>query len=73
MSNMNSELGKVLNLLAKSQAVALLGKTVEILEGNQSVIGTVQEVAGGEYPQILVNGKYYDVANVERVSKELGE
>ncbi len=67
MSNMNSELGKVLNILAKSQAVALLGKSVEIMEGDEKVTGIVKEVAGGEYPQILVNGKYYDISHVERV------
>ncbi len=67
MSNMNSELGKVLNILVKSQALALLGKSVEIMEVDEKVTGIVKEVAGGEYPQILVNGKYYDISQVERV------
>ncbi|GAH62859.1 unnamed protein product, partial [marine sediment metagenome] len=56
--------------LAKSQAVSLLGKTVEIVEGNEQVIGIVEEVAGGDFPQILVNGRFYDVFNVESVKKE---
>lgn len=70
MSNMNRELGKVINLLAKSQAVSLLGKSVKIVEGNEQIIGIVEEVAGGDFPQILVNGRFYDVFNVESVKKE---
>ena len=70
ISNMNTELEKVLNLLAKSQAIALLGKTVEIREGSTEIVGVVTEVAGGEYPQLLVNGRYYDVSHVQSVMKE---
>jgi flagellar basal-body rod modification protein FlgD len=67
MSNMNGEMTKVLGVLARSQAVTLLGKNVEIVNGTESVTGVVEEVAGSEFPQILVDGRYYDVSQVARV------
>ncbi len=70
MTNMTAELSRVFQLLAQSQAVALLGKTVEILEGNKSIMGTVEEVSGGDHPQILVNGRFYDLNDVNSVKKE---
>jgi flagellar basal-body rod modification protein FlgD len=69
MSNMNGEIAKVLAVLARSQAVALLGKTVEILNGTQTITGTVDEVAGNEFPQILVDGRYYDASQVLSVKE----
>ena len=69
MSNMSSELGKVLRVLAKSQAVALLGKTVEIMEGGTKAAGQVEAVVGSEYPQLLINGRYYDISQVEKVKE----
>ena len=70
MNNMNSELGKVFNLLARSQALALLNKSVEIMDGNQVVRGVVEEVSGGDYPQLLVGGRYFDAAGVTKVIQE---
>jgi len=70
MNNMNSELGKVFNLLARSQALALLNKSVEIMDGNQVVRGVVEEVSGGDYPQLLVGGRYFDAAGVTKVMQE---
>ncbi|MBN1836238.1 MAG: flagellar hook assembly protein FlgD [Spirochaetales bacterium] len=69
MSNMNGEMAKVLAVLARSQAVTLLGKTVEIVNGDQSITGTVEEVAGTEFPQIRVDGRYYDVSQVVSVTE----
>ena len=69
MSNMNSEIAKVLAVLARSQAVTLLGKTVEIMNGTEAVTGTVEEVAGTEFPQIRVDGRYYDIAQVVSVKQ----
>ena len=69
MSNMNGEMAKVLTVLARSQAVNLLGKNVEIVNGTETVTGTVEEVAGAEFPQILVGGRYYDVAQVVSVKE----
>ena len=33
------------------------------------VEGTVDEVTGGDFPQILVNGLFYDVSQVQRVRR----
>ena len=69
MANMNAELGRVFGLLARSQAVTLLGKTVEISNGENLVLGAVEAVSGGEFPQILVQGRYYDVDQVLSVKQ----
>jgi flagellar basal-body rod modification protein FlgD len=69
MANMNAELGRVFGLLAKSQAVALLGKTVEISSGENLILGAVEAVSGSEFPQVLVQGRYYDVDQVLSVKQ----
>lgn len=67
MTNLSGEFQRLAGLLQSGQAVSLLGKTVDIVLGDANVSGTVDEVTGGEYPQVLVNGIYYDYANVQRV------
>ncbi len=69
MTNVSSEISKVAALLAKSQAVSLLGRMVEIVAGSQVVEGVVDEVSGGDFPQILVNGLFYDVSQVQTVRR----
>jgi flagellar basal-body rod modification protein FlgD len=69
MTNVSSEISKVAALLEKGQAVSLLGRMVEIAAGSQVVEGTVDEVSGGDYPQILVNGLFYDVSQVQKVRR----
>jgi flagellar basal-body rod modification protein FlgD len=69
MTNVSSEISKVAALLAKGQAVSLLGRMVEIAAGSQIVEGMVDEVSGGDYPQILVNGLFYDVSQVQKVRR----
>jgi flagellar basal-body rod modification protein FlgD len=64
MTNMTGELSKVLGLLARSQAVNLLGKTVELAVGEGRTSGVVEAISGNEYPQLLVGGQYYDVSQV---------
>lgn len=70
MTNMNAELGHLLQLMARGQALGLLGRSVEIADGAETVRGLVEQVTGGEFPQVLVNGRYYDAAAVQSVSKE---
>jgi len=67
MTNMTGEFEKLGALLQSGQAVSVLGKNVDVVLGNSIVTGRVQEVSGGEYPQVLVNGSYYDYSNVQRV------
>jgi flagellar basal-body rod modification protein FlgD len=69
MTNVSSEIQKVASLLARGQAVSLLGRMVEIVAGSQVVEGTVDEVSGGDYPQILVNGLFYDASQVQNVRR----
>jgi flagellar basal-body rod modification protein FlgD len=73
MTNMSEGLTKVANLVAKSQAVSLLGNAVDIANGGEMVSGIVDAVTGGDFPQILVNGQYYDYAQVQKVKTSLKE
>jgi len=73
MTNMSEGLSKVANLVAKSQAVALLGNVVEIADGGQTVSGVVDAVTSGDLPQLLVNGQYYDASQVQKIKTNLKE
>ncbi len=70
MTNMSAEMAKVFAVMAKSQAIGLLGKTVEIAIGDNVVSGRVREITGSEFPQILVEGRYYDVSQILSVKEE---
>ena len=67
MTNMSVELAKVFGVMAKSQAIGLLGKTVELVLGESKISGRVEEITGSEFPQILVQGRYYDVSQIVSV------
>ncbi|MFW6313050.1 MAG: flagellar hook assembly protein FlgD [Spirochaetota bacterium] len=70
MTNMSGEFRQLGALLQSGQAVSLLGKNVDINLGDSTTSGVVQEVTGGEYPQVLVDGRYYDYSAVQRVRAE---
>ena len=61
MTNMSAELAKVFGVMAKSQAIGLLG--------DNKVSGRVEEITGSEFPQILVEGRYYDVSQILSVKE----
>jgi len=67
MTNLSEDFGKMSRLMSSGQAVSLLGKTVDISAGNTTIHGKVSEVSGGDYPQVYVNGKYYDYSQVTRI------
>jgi flagellar basal-body rod modification protein FlgD len=67
MSNISREFGNLTSLLAAGQAVALLGRSVEIVQGDRVIQGVVQEITGGSNPQLLVNGTYYDYSDLSRI------
>lgn len=67
MVNMSNEIAKVSQITSRGQAFSLLGKTVTIKEGENTIQGIVEEVSGGDFPQVLVNGIYYDFAAVDAV------
>ncbi len=70
MTNMSNEFSKLSNLLTSGQAVSMLGKNVEIIVGDQLITGIVEEISGREFPQVLVNGKYYDFNQVQKVREQ---
>ncbi len=67
MTNMSQDFSKLAHVFARSEALSFLGRTVEITDGDSVVRGVVEEVKGQEYPQVLVNGKYYDYSKVEAI------
>ena len=68
MTNMNTEMGRISGLLQRTQALALVGHEVEVTIGESVTSGVVEAVSGNEIPQILVNGRYYDMADVTSVT-----
>ena len=67
MTNMNQEFSKLQNLLQLSQAINLLGRKVEVSQGDNAVQGVVEAVTGQDYPQLLIDGSYYDYSQVAKV------
>ncbi len=70
MTNMNANLGKVASLISSNQAVSLLGKVVDIVDGDRLVSGKVDKVSAGPAQQVFVNGNYYDYTQVESIRNE---
>jgi flagellar basal-body rod modification protein FlgD len=67
MTNMNAEFERLGALLQSGQAVSLLGKYVDVFVGDTIVSGRVDEITGGQFPQVLVNNVYYSYSDVQRV------
>lgn len=67
MTNMNQEFSKMAGVMAKSQAVSLLGKTVTVTNGAENISGVVEEVSGNQFPQVRIDGRFYDYSQVESV------
>ena len=70
MTNMSNGFKELSGMLGQGNALGLLGKWVEVLDGDKMVSGRVEEVSGRDFPQILIDGKYYDYSNVEKVSEQ---
>lgn len=69
MTNMASSFQELTGVFASSRALSTLGHAVEIIDGDQVVNGTVEAVSGREFPQVLVNGTYYDVDKIAKVMR----
>jgi len=67
ITNMSQGFQRLSGLLASSEAAQVLGKTVQITDGDAKVTGVVDRVVRGDSPLVGVNGKYYDFAQVETV------
>jgi flagellar basal-body rod modification protein FlgD len=79
MQNLNKEFSRIANLVASSQVVNLIGKTVDVMitgrdeagkETRNVISGRVLEVTGGSSPQVLVNGNYFDYSAVVRIRED---
>ncbi len=69
MTNMSQGFADLSSALNAGQAHNLLGKNVSIIQGESVINGMVEAVSGREFPQVLVNGKYYDFDSVETVTR----
>ena len=67
ITNMTQDFSKLAGILSTSQALGLLGRTVELFDGENMITGVVEEVSGRETPMVLVNGRYYDFERVEKI------
>ena len=67
ITNMTQDFGKLAGIFSSSQALGLLGRTVELVDGENIISGVVEEVAGRDTPLLLVNGRYYDFEKVDKI------
>ena len=70
MMGIGEDMSRMSGLLSRNQAYALLGKVVTIANGNDQVTGRVEEVSGGDFPRILVDGTYYNFSDVDAIRNE---
>jgi flagellar basal-body rod modification protein FlgD len=70
MTGMAADFAKLTAMITGSEASAALGKSVELVEGDYVVQGTVQAVTRGEIPQVLVNGAYYNWNQVQKIFED---
>lgn len=70
MTNMNSNIESLVSRLSGSGASSMLGKAVEIASGDSIIEGTVEQVTLGDFPQVRVNGLYYNYSDVKSVKME---
>jgi flagellar basal-body rod modification protein FlgD len=69
MTNMANSFGKLSSVLNSSEAQSLLGRTVEVLDGENAIYGKVSQVVRGEFPLVMVNGSFYDLEQVSKVEE----
>lgn len=69
MTNMATEFTQLSRMLSAGRALDLLGRTVELEQGERTITGRVTEITGGDFPQIMVDGVYYDQTQIRRVQE----
>lgn len=72
MTNMSSSFTKLAALLDSSEASSAVGKNVDIESGEKIISGQISAATRGEYPQVLVNGGWYDWSSVKTVYADIG-
>jgi len=70
MTSMANDFSRLNAILKGSEALNSLGKSVEIVDGNRVIQGTVKAVTKSDIPEILVNGNYYQWNQVTKVFEE---
>lgn len=69
MNNVATNLEKLSQLIDASRAASLLGKVVAVQAGESAITGRVEAVTMGSYPQLRVNGVYYDFSQIQEISE----
>ncbi len=69
MTNMSRQFAELSATMKNAQAVNLVGRSVEINHGKSTVHGIVEAVNGNTFPQLLVDGVYYNYDDVVKVMK----
>jgi len=72
MTNMSSSFTKLTSLLTGSDASSAVGKKVDIEMGEKKITGSISASTRGEFPQIKVDGSWYDWSSVKTVYAENG-
>lgn len=72
MTNMSSSIGKLTSLLTGSDAASAVGKKVDIEMGDTTISGSIMASTRGDFPQVLVNGNWYDWSAVTTVYADNG-
>ncbi|WP_244437950.1 flagellar hook assembly protein FlgD [Salinispira pacifica] len=67
MTNMSKGFETLASQLSAGQASSMLGKEVDVVLDGNVISGKVQEITRGEYPQVRVDGTYYDLSDVSRI------
>lgn len=70
MNNLRGDFKSLAGAINSTVADSLLGKSVELKSEAGSVKGVVEEIVKGDFPQVLVNGKYFDYKDVQKIIKE---
>lgn len=72
MTNMSSNFSKLTSLLTGSDAASAVGKKVDIEMGDTTISGSIMASTRGDFPQVLVNGSWYDWSAVTTVYADNG-
>jgi flagellar basal-body rod modification protein FlgD len=67
ITNMSTGIQKLSGLIASSEASQVLGKTVELHDGENLVRGVVDKIVRGDSPLVEVNGGIYDFSQIESI------
>ena len=70
MTNMAADFARLARMIQGTEAASALGRSVEILDGDRIVQGSVQAVTREDDPKVLVQGFYYNWNQVTKVYKE---